>query len=141
MRYALTANSTVSAIIMWDGESPYTPPEGMTLVLEPEGQRWQSGWAMVDGVAVPPEEPRPEVVVPAVVTMRQARLALLAAGHLQDLAAAIEALPSPQKEAAQIEWEYAATIERVSPLTALLAAAVNLDAQQLDALFTSASQL
>jgi hypothetical protein len=48
--------------------------------------------------------------------MRQARLALLAYGLLSQVDAALAALPSPQREAAQIEWEYAADLRRDHPL-------------------------
>ena len=78
---------------------------------------------------------------PQVVTMRQARLALLGVGKLDDVAAAIAGLPSPQKEAAQIEWEYSAEVKRDSALVTQLAPALGLDAAALDALFTQAATL
>lgn len=79
--------------------------------------------------------------VPTSVTMRQARLALLATGALAGVDAFIDALPSPQKEAARIEWEFAATVDRSSDLVVALAAALDLDAAALDALFTQAGAL
>mgnify|MGYP001196921678 CR=1 FL=1 len=80
--------------------------------------------------------------VPQSVTMRQARLALLGAGLLDDVAAAIAAIPDPvQRKAAEIEWEYAQTVDRNSPFTQQLAAGLNLTAEQLDALFTQAAGL
>lgn len=88
---------------------------------------------------VPP--PAPAAPVPTSVTMRQARLALLAAGKLAAVGTAIAGLPSPQKEAAQIEWDYAATVDRSSAVVRLLADALDLDAAALDALFTDASAL
>lgn len=75
------------------------------------------------------------------VTMRQARLALLNAGKLADVASAIAALPSPQKEAAQIEWEYSQTVERNRPFVLVLAPALGLTEAQLDDLFTLAAAL
>lgn len=78
---------------------------------------------------------------PQVVTMRQARLALLGAGLLDDVDAAINSLPSPQKEAARIEWEYAAEVQRNSGLVHGLGEALGLDAAGLDALFVEASKL
>lgn len=84
---------------------------------------------------VPPAAP------PASVTMRQARLALLGAGVLSGVDAFIDGLPSPQKEAARIEWEYAATVERGSALVTALAVALTLDSAALDALFTAAAAL
>lgn len=85
----------------------------------------------------PPEPPQ----VPQVVTMRQARLALLGAGLLTQVDTAINALPSPQKEAASIEWEYSQEVHRDRPFVALLGAAMGLNDQQLDDLFTVAATL
>ena len=81
------------------------------------------------------------VRVPSVVAMRQARLALLQAGLLDDVAAAIASLPSPQKEAATIEWEYSQTVERNHPFVLTLGAALNLTSAQLDELFVQAATL
>jgi hypothetical protein len=50
-------------------------------------------------------------------------------------------MASPQKEAARIEWEYAATVERQSPLVDALSAALDLNSATLDALFTAAAAL
>ena len=79
--------------------------------------------------------------VPQSVTMRQARLALLSAGLLSAVDAAIAALPSPHKEAAQVEWEYAATVERQSPLMGQLAPALGMSDAEMDALFVAAGSL
>ncbi|BEP42101.1 hypothetical protein [Variovorax sp. V15] len=79
--------------------------------------------------------------VPSVITMRQARLALLGAGKLNGVDAAIAALPSPQREAAKIEWEFAASVERRSPIVALLSTSMGLSDEVLDALFTTAATL
>ncbi len=76
-----------------------------------------------------------------VVTMRQARLALLSAGVLSAIDAVISGMPSPQKEAAQIEWEYAATVNKHSPLVVGLADGLGLTADQIDELFDNASKL
>ena len=89
----------------------------------------------------PVDVPEPVVKVPPRVTMRQARLALLAAGKLSEVDAAIAALSSPQREAAKIEWDYSATVDRDSPIVALLGPALDLDQDALDALFTLASDL
>ena len=76
------------------------------------------------------------------VTMRQARLALLGAGLLTHVDAAIAAIPDPvQRKAAEIEWEYAQTVDRNSPFTQQMAAGLSLTAEQLDALFTQAAGL
>jgi len=79
--------------------------------------------------------------VPQSITMRQARRALLAAGLLDDVTAAIEALESPAKEAAQIDWEYGNTVERHNGLVASLGPALGLTEEQIDALFVAGAAL
>lgn len=87
----------------------------------------------------PPAEPaQPELPVPSVLTMRQARLALLTAGVLDDVAPAIAALPEAERRVAEIEWEYAATVERHAPLVQLLASNLGLD---VDEMFTAGAKL
>lgn len=81
----------------------------------------------------PPPLPEPGPV--AVVTMRQARLALLAAGLLD----AVEAAVADAGRAVQIEWEYATVVERRSPLVAAIAAGLGLDDAAIDALFADAA--
>lgn len=87
------------------------------------------------------ETPDPSTVVPQQVTKRQGRLALLAAGKLAAVTEAIALMPSPQREAAEIEWNDATTYERASPFVALLAEKIGLDDQTLDALFIEAARL
>ncbi len=80
--------------------------------------------------------------IPTSVTMRQARLALLAAGKLSQVDTAISSIPdNMQRAAAAIEWEYAQTVDRASPFTATLAAALGLSETDLDNLFTAAGAL
>lgn len=80
--------------------------------------------------------------IPQSVTMRQARLALLGAGLLDDVDAAIAAITDPvQRKAAEIEWEYATTVDRDSPFTQQLAQGLGLTTEQKDALFTQAATL
>jgi hypothetical protein len=81
------------------------------------------------------------VYVPQVVSMRQARLALLAAGKLGQVQAAIDALPSPQKEVAALEWEYSQEVRRDWPFVAQLAPALGLSDADLDNLFIEAEKL
>lgn len=83
----------------------------------------------------------PPPAVPPSVSMRQARLALLGSGLLPQVEVAIASLPSPQKEAAQIEWEYAAVVERNAGLVPAMAQALGMTDAQLDALFIAAESL
>lgn len=79
--------------------------------------------------------------VPAVVTMRQARLALLSAGLLPAVNAAITAMPGSEGDAARIEWEFAGEVQRTQPLVLSLGAVLSLDDAALDALFVTAAEL
>lgn len=83
----------------------------------------------------------PLVYVPSVVTMRQARLALLQAGLLSVVEPTINSLPSPIKEMAQIEWEYSSEVRRDRTLVRMLAQALSLDSHALDQLFLTAIKL
>lgn len=93
------------------------------------------GWVIYDA------DPAVAVPVPTEVTMRQARIALHAAGKLTAVNAAINALPDPPKTAALIEWEYSSTVRRDSRFVALLRPVLGLDAAGLDALFIAAAKL
>lgn len=79
--------------------------------------------------------------IPEVVTMRQARLALLQAGKLQLVQTAIDSLPSPQKEAALIEWDYSSEVHRNRAFVQMLSVAIGLNNEQMDQLFINASKL
>lgn len=94
--------------------------------------------------AQPPAMPEyvPAVVaVPEVVTMRQARLALLGAGLLAQVNTAVANMPGAEGDAARIEWEYAQEVRRDSPLVAALSAAFGWTGARLDDLFTEGAKL
>ena len=96
-----------------------------------------SEYRVVEGQAVLP--PPPPVTT---ITMRQARLALLRAGLLDDVDAAIAAIPDEtQRHAARIEWEYASIVERNSALIKQLTPALGVTEAQMDELFATAAGL
>lgn len=94
-----------------------------------------------NGVELAPPAPPAPPTVPQSVTMRQARLALFGAGLLASVESAINALPSPVKEAARIEWDYSSDVERHRALVQNLGAALGLSDTQLDTLFITAASL
>ncbi len=95
-----------------------------------DGQTWTSP-------ELEPEQP----TVPAEVTMRQARMALIGAGKLAQVDAAIASMQEPQRTAATIEWEYSNALQRSNPFVSQLGAALGLDAAAIDALFVEAAKL
>lgn len=75
--------------------------------------------------------------VPQSVTPRQARLALLNAGLLDQVEAAI----AVGSRADQITWEFAVDVRRDYPMIANLGTALGLTGAQIDDLFRAAAQL
>lgn len=67
--------------------------------------------------------------------MRQARLALLDAGLLDDVEAAVNAIPGIDGERARIEWNFSNTVKKNQPITQMLASVIGLTPQQIDDMF------
>lgn len=83
------------------------------------------------------DEMRARNPVPQQVTMRQARLALLNAGLLDD----VEAVIAAAGREAQLEWEYAAAVDRSNPAVATVQQQEALTDAQIDDLFREAAKL
>ena len=139
-KFILFANGVLAARYDLAIHGENIPDEAMAVddevffqtISETDGQ-----WALVDGQIVKQPFSPPVLVVASVVTMRQARLALLAGGLLDGVNAAVAQMPA----AAQIEWEYATSVDRNSPLVAGLAGLLALDAVELDNLFSYAASV
>jgi hypothetical protein len=95
---------------------------------------------LAEGNEPEPADPVP-VVVPQVVSMAQARLALIGAGLFSTVDAGLKALPEPQRTTALTAWEYAPTVSRNGTLVTALAGQFRLTEAQLDALFTAAAAI
>ena len=104
------------------------------------GQPWLRGWVVV-ALTAAEMTAIAKAKVPASVTMRQGRLALLAAGKLAQVDAAIASLPEPQKSAALIEWNFSNELQRGNAFVATLGAALGLSDAQVDQLFITAAAL
>ena len=115
--------------------------EQMDLLANDLGDDAPTHQELMDEIAAtyvpdPPAAPTP----PSSVSMRQGRLALLQSNMLHLVDAAIAGIDDPvQKAAAEIEWEYATSIDRNSQFVQSLAAELNLTEQQLDDLFLLAA--
>lgn len=137
-KIALINSGVVVNVTLADLVFAQTLP-GYEMALDITGTDVGVGWGY-DGQAFVAPAP-PPVPVPASVTMRQARLALLAHGLLGNVAPAINSLPEPAKSQAQIEWEYSNAMERGNTFVATLGTALGLNSSALDALFIDAAQL
>lgn len=96
-------------------------------------QRQDQNWVIID------QRLTKEIssVIPQSVSMRQAELALLEAGLLDDIELLIPSLP----RADQISWKRASTVERSNPLVAYVQQAKGLTDLQIDDLFIRAATL
>ena len=83
------------------------------------------------------DEMRARNPVPQQVTVRQARLALLNAGLLDD----VEVVIAAAGREAQLEWEYAAVVDRSNPAVAAVQQQEALTDAQIDDLFREAAKL
>jgi hypothetical protein len=87
--------------------------------------------------SVPPIAPPEPSDVPDAVTPRQARLALLEAGLLDQVEQSVTAAGGATK----IAWDFASLIERQDPLIISIGAALNLTDDQIDVLFKYAATI
>ena len=94
-------------------------------------------YAQADWETMREDEMRARNPVPQQVTMRQARLALLNAGLLDD----VEVVIAAAGREAQLEWEYAAAVDRSNPAVAAVQQQEALTDAQIDDLFREAAKL
>ncbi|MEY2909073.1 MAG: hypothetical protein RLZZ602_1596 [Pseudomonadota bacterium] len=106
-----------------------------------ETQRWEQQWSAREFTQQEIEDNLSARRAGMIVTPRQARLALLQAGQLANIDAAIEALDEPTKSAVKIEWEYAVQIERMSPWVQAMTLALGMTDEEVDQLFETAAQI
>lgn len=144
-KYAIVRDGVVISSVVWDGDAAmWQPPIGHTAIPVTSDLPVGVGWHVSDdGTMTPPTvmEPPVEASVPRLVTMRQARLALLAINRLGDVPYAIDTLTGNEREMARVEWEYSAVVERHSPAALLVASALGIDDKALDDLFIAAAKL
>ena len=106
-----------------------TPADGEIVVSKPPEK--------VDGVWREVFALEPALVfVPQQVTMRQARLELLSRDLLDD----VDAVIAVAGRVAQIEWEYASTVDRDNPVIAAVQQQQGMTDEQIDDLFREAAK-
>ena len=110
-------------------------------------QQWEivelfSTQAEKDAAIAADIEAKRKASVPASVTRRQAKQALLLNGLLANVQPAIDAIPdAAQRAMIQIEWDDSQVFERDRPALIALGSALGLTNVQLDDLFIGAAQL
>lgn len=98
-------------------------------------EEYEEQIAAIEAAYIPPA---PESIpVPQVLTIRQAKLVLLAAGLLDDVDAAVK----QADRATQIEWEYATEIKRTWPTLLNMQTLLNMSDEQVDTLFIQGALL
>jgi hypothetical protein len=99
---------------------------------------WSSG-SPVDSVRQVERTPNNSVTIkaPTTITMRQARLQLATLG----IYSAVNSAVSSMGETAQIEWEYAASVDRSNALTQAMIQMLHWSEKQADDYFLAASKL
>lgn len=85
-----------------------------------------------------PEDADIPYSVPNLVTMRQARIALLRKGKLNDVEACIQSMTGTEGDEARIEWEYSSLVDRNRPLMQKVIDLIGLTNTEVDELFTLA---
>lgn len=75
--------------------------------------------------------------IPQTVTMRQARLALLAAGHLPT----VNEMMAQADDEVQIEWQYADLVRRDHPMVTAMGQGLGLSEEEVDQLFIQAAAI
>ena len=94
-------------------------------------------YLQVDWETMREDEMQARNPVPQQVSMRQARLALLSAGLLDD----VEMVITVAGREAQLEWEYAAVVDRSGPIVAIVQQQKALTDTYIDDLFREAAKL
>ena len=123
MRYAVINNDLVINAVISDS------PLDESWVLSDSAK---IGDSYIDNSFISP--PPPPVIIP-MLTMRQARLALLDAGLLDEVEAAITT-PSDR-----IWWDYSTTVERNHPLVDAVLTALGKTETEIDQMFIDAVQI
>lgn len=136
MYYAQLTNGICTSVTETYGALPESPDLILLSNFDATviGKRFNAGhWEVVT-----PSQP----AVPAKVTRRQARQALLLAGKLSMVEPAINAIPdATQRAMIMIEWQDSLEFERNRPSLIALATAIGMTSADIDALFVQAAKL
>lgn len=128
--YAVIISGQIADVVRWNGISPWTPPDGATIML--------LSAAIADGYPYAPRIP----VVPDALTPTQLRRWLVRAGKLTSVSDAINTIedPTERAEAEQI-WEYTLSVSRTHPMVLMIGQALGMSSADMDAAFIEAATM
>lgn len=117
---------------VFDNDNSIFIPEAPGNLDWEEYLEWVAIGNTPDPLPAPPNDP------PSQCSMRQARLALLSAGHLQAVTDAITAIVGAEGDAALVEWEFGTVVMRTHPLVTSILPGLGLTETDIDNLFIDA---
>ncbi|KQW62692.1 MULTISPECIES: hypothetical protein [unclassified Ensifer] len=148
LRWADAVQETLTANIKFaefDEPHPFGMSASAAVQYEHEAEFWQNALAGDYGAIaayIPPTVEELRAAMPSL-TARQLRLGLVTNGiPLSSVTSTIGGMPAgPDKDKAQIEWEYASTFNRMHPLIATVGAALGLTEEEIDNMWLAAAGL
>ena len=133
MAYAYVENGVVKQALRVDPAGLFAPGYASQFIDAPDDV--QVGYTYADGVFTAP--PDPGVTVPSVVSPRQIRQALTAAG----LRASVEAAIAASNQDTKDWYEFSTAFERTHPAVTAMGVALGVSAGALDDLWIAAGAL
>lgn len=137
--YRILENGYFGGIEYYDGDGiPYGTTRTPVIDI-PDGYYavWTgTAWQLTDVTPPPIVLKFPDVQA---VSMRQARRILFQYDMLSQIDIYISSLPSPDKELAQIDWQFATEVKKNASLVKQIASVMNITPDTIDKLFYEAS--
>lgn len=148
LRWTDAVHETLTADVKFaefDEPHPFGIGAHVARQYEHETEFWDNATSGAYGPIAPYETPTAEELRASMppLTARQLRLGLLNAGISPSaVTSTIGGMPAgPDRDKAQIEWEFATAFNRVHPMIATVGAALGLTDQQIDAMWRAALDL
>jgi hypothetical protein len=128
--YAEIIGGQITNVVRWDGITPWTPPDGATIMLL--SAAIAAGYTYATRVPVVPDALQPV----------QLRTWLLYAGKLDQVDALIDGIPDQMQRAeAKQRWDYTLTIPRTHPMVLMIGQALGMTSAEMDEAFIQAATM
>ncbi len=128
--YAVIEENLIVNTVLWDGVTPWTPPDGATIMLLSAAIAADYKYATLVPTA-------PDALQPV-----QLRTWLLYAGKLDQVDELIDGIPDQMQRAeAKQRWEYTLTIPRTHPMVLMIGQALGMTSAEMDEAFIQAATM